>query len=74
MDAALALPVCCCRAWWRLDLTTGNGNPGPLDPPGSAYDPAEAVIHDLTRSLDTRLQRLGAPVTGHFHCGTHHRA
>ncbi len=55
-------------------LSTGDGTPGPLDPPGSAYDPAEAVIHDLTRSLDTRLRRLGAPVTGHFHSGTHHPA
>ncbi|WP_151483336.1 hypothetical protein [Streptomyces albicerus] len=55
-------------------LSTGDGNPGPLDPPGSGYDPAEAVIHDLTRSLDARLRRLGAPVTSHFHSGTHHPA
>lgn len=25
-------------------LSTGDGNPGPLDPPDSPYDPAEAVI------------------------------
>ncbi|MGW2380243.1 alpha/beta hydrolase [Streptomyces sp. NPDC001658] len=55
-------------------LSTGDGTPGPLDPPGSAYDPSEAVIQDLTRSLHTRLRQLGAPVTGHFHAGTHHPA
>jgi S-formylglutathione hydrolase FrmB len=55
-------------------LSTGDGTPGPLDPPDSAYDPAESVIHDLTRSLDARLRRLRAPVTSHFHTGTHHPA
>jgi S-formylglutathione hydrolase FrmB len=55
-------------------LSTGDGTPGPLDPPDSAYDPAEAVIHELTRSLDTRLREIGAPVTSHFHTGTHHPA
>ncbi|MEU8990832.1 hypothetical protein AB0C98_31225 [Streptomyces sp. NPDC048558] len=57
-----------------VHLSTGDGTPGPLDPPGSAYDPAEAVIHDLTRSLEARLCQLGAPVTSHFHAGTHHPA
>ncbi|WP_306497079.1 hypothetical protein [Streptomyces sp. YU58] len=55
-------------------MSTGNGTPGPLDPPGSVHDPSEAVIHDLNRSLHTRLRHLGAPVTGHFHSGTHHPA
>ncbi|MFI1354126.1 alpha/beta hydrolase [Streptomyces sp. NPDC020898] len=55
-------------------LSVGDGNPGPLDPPGSAYDPAEPGLDAMNRSLAARLARLGIPAATHFHTGTHHPA
>jgi S-formylglutathione hydrolase FrmB len=58
----------------RLYLSVGDGHPGPLDPPGSAYDPPEADLRTMNRSLTARLDRLGIPAVTHFHTGTHHPA
>jgi diacylglycerol O-acyltransferase / trehalose O-mycolyltransferase len=55
-------------------LACGDGTPGPLDPPGTQDDPAEAINNELNRSLAARLEQVGAPVTTDFTAGTHHPA
>jgi diacylglycerol O-acyltransferase/trehalose O-mycolyltransferase len=52
-------------------LSSGDGTPGPLDPPGTAPDELEAMISELNRSLAGRLRELGAPVRTDFTSGTH---
>lgn len=88
LDALWGDPVAQRSVWQRHDphhlaanlrrtkvfLSSGDGTPGPLDPPGSPYDPAEANLNALNRSLDARLTDLGTPVASHFHTGTHHPA
>jgi S-formylglutathione hydrolase FrmB len=52
-------------------LSSGNGTPGPLDPPGEPTDPIEEFLNDLNQSLATRLRQAGVQVTTHFTTGTH---
>ncbi|GAA2083912.1 alpha/beta hydrolase family protein [Streptomyces albiaxialis] len=54
-------------------LSAGDGRPGPLDP-DSPYDPAEADLRVMNKSLTARLRHLSVPVTTHFYTGTHHPA
>ncbi|WP_354699346.1 hypothetical protein DSM112329_05060 [Paraconexibacter sp. AEG42_29] len=55
-----------------LRLYTGNGRPGPLDPPGTAVNPIEAGAHRLTNLFHDRLQALRIPSTFRdFGPGTH---
>ncbi|WP_280267186.1 alpha/beta hydrolase [Nocardia wallacei] len=70
-------------------LSSGDGTPGELDPPGlrreslfdeidrrapefpGAVDLTEAVMHESTRAVADRLQRLGAQPVTHLTSGTH---
>lgn len=54
-----------------LYMACGDGNPGPLDPPGSPADLDEQLIYPLNRSLTDRLERLDAEVITRFYPGTH---
>jgi S-formylglutathione hydrolase FrmB len=42
-----------------LSIRTGNGQPGPYDPPGRSTDPIEAGVRVMSVSLHSRLARLG---------------
>ncbi|KAF4407982.1 alpha/beta hydrolase [Streptomyces lycii] len=57
-------------------LSAGDGNPGPLDPPGQPGDPEdpEAMINEVNRATAARFHAAGIPLTTHFHTGTHHPA
>jgi S-formylglutathione hydrolase FrmB len=56
----------------QLALRTGNGEPGPLDEPGSGSDAIEAGVHDMTVSLHQRLEALGIAHTfDDYGPGTH---
>jgi diacylglycerol O-acyltransferase / trehalose O-mycolyltransferase len=52
-------------------LASGDGTPGPLDPPGTEEDTLEAALLETNLSLAARLREVGAPVTTHFTSGTH---
>lgn len=52
-------------------LSSGDGTPGPLDPPGAPADEIEAFVSELSHSLAARLRRVGGRVTTHFTTGTH---
>jgi S-formylglutathione hydrolase FrmB len=45
----------------KLFLYTGNGSPGPLDPPGAGSSVIETGVHVLTQLFHDRLQSLGIP-------------
>ena len=47
----------------RLVIDTGNGKPGPLDPPGRPFDPIENGVETMSVSLHQRLLSLGIPHT-----------
>nr|WP_216205550.1 alpha/beta hydrolase family protein [Amycolatopsis aidingensis] len=57
----------------RLYVSSGNGEAGPLRPPGSGMfeTVAERVVHDMGQALVGRLTELGVPVTTHFYDGGH---
>ncbi|GIH22745.1 hypothetical protein Aph01nite_10550 [Acrocarpospora phusangensis] len=53
-------------------LSCGDGRPGPLDPPGTAFDEIEAFLATLNHSLADRLRDAGAQLTTDFYGpGTH---
>jgi S-formylglutathione hydrolase FrmB len=53
-------------------IDTGNGQPGPLDPPEKLFDPIEFGVHDMSVSLHQRLLALGIPHTWNdYGPGTH---
>ncbi|HEY0449184.1 alpha/beta hydrolase family protein [Actinophytocola sp.] len=54
-------------------LSTGNGEPGPLDPPGSAPDVREQVLGGQSVALAERLEAVGAKkvTTCFYGAGTH---
>jgi S-formylglutathione hydrolase FrmB len=55
-----------------LVIDTGNGQPGPLDPPGKSYDPIEDGVHTMSVSFHERLASLGIPHTWNdYGPGTH---
>jgi diacylglycerol O-acyltransferase / trehalose O-mycolyltransferase len=55
-----------------LFLSVGNGQPGPLDPPGSAVDPIEASLASDNIALADRLRELNIPAQTDFYGpGTH---
>jgi diacylglycerol O-acyltransferase/trehalose O-mycolyltransferase len=53
-------------------LSSGNGTPGPLDAPGSAFDPLEAGLFAQNLSFAQRLVSLGIPVTTDFYGAGRH--
>jgi S-formylglutathione hydrolase FrmB len=53
-------------------IDTGNGQPGPLDPPDKLFDPIELGVHDMSVSLHNRLVSLGIAHTWNdYGPGTH---
>ena len=44
-------------------MAYGDGHPGPLDAPGSAFDEPEAWLASLNEAFLGRLADLGLPVT-----------
>ena len=49
-------------------LSCGNGQPGPLDPPGTSPDTSlEPLLDIMNRLLAQQLRRLGGDVTEHFY-------
>jgi diacylglycerol O-acyltransferase / trehalose O-mycolyltransferase / mycolyltransferase Ag85 len=55
-----------------LYLSSGDGNPGPLDPPGTAADPIEQWIHPQNESFAARAEALHLRLTTDFYgAGTH---
>ena len=55
-----------------LVIDTGNGQPGPLDPPNKPYDPIEEGVHEMSVSFHQRLLSLGIPHTWNdYGPGTH---
>ena len=56
----------------QLIIDTGNGQPGPLDPPGKSFDPVENGVESMSVSLHDRLLGLGIPhVWNDYGPGTH---
>jgi diacylglycerol O-acyltransferase / trehalose O-mycolyltransferase len=56
----------------KLVIDTGNGQPGPLDPPNQLFDPIEFGVHDMSVSLHNRLLSLGISHTWNdYGPGTH---
>ncbi|MGH3714724.1 MAG: alpha/beta hydrolase [Micromonosporaceae bacterium] len=55
-----------------LYLACGNGQPGPLDPPGTGQDVVEQQLEGENRALVRRLRELGADATVNLYGpGTH---
>jgi S-formylglutathione hydrolase FrmB len=55
-----------------LVIDTGNGQPGPLDPPGRPFDPIENGVETMSVSFHQRLLSLGIPHTwDDYGPGTH---
>ena len=58
-----------------VHLSSGDGDPGPLDPPGSVFDPWEALLIGWNREAATRFAQAGVDVTTRFYGdGNHHPA
>ncbi|GAA2785257.1 alpha/beta hydrolase family protein [Saccharopolyspora taberi] len=56
----------------ELYVSCGNGEPGPLDPPGQEYEAHEKSSLDSSRSFTDRLRQHGVPVTTNYYGnGTH---
>lgn len=55
-----------------LVIDTGNGQPGPLDPPGRSFDAIENGVETMSVSFHQRLLSLGIPhVWDDYGPGTH---
>jgi hypothetical protein len=56
----------------RLFLGSGNGQPGPLDPPWATTDPLETVVWNMNQAFDAALGAAGIERTTDFYGpGTH---
>ncbi|WP_199442489.1 alpha/beta hydrolase [Umezawaea beigongshangensis] len=56
----------------RLYVSSGDGEPGPLDPPGTAHDGLEALLAAQNEAVVRRLGELRVPVTADLYGpGTH---
>ncbi len=56
----------------KLVIDTGNGQPGPYDPPTTVFDPIENGVHAMSLSLHERLLSLGIPhIWNDYGPGTH---
>jgi diacylglycerol O-acyltransferase/trehalose O-mycolyltransferase len=56
----------------KLVIDTGDGRPGPYDPPGTTFDPIESGVHTMSVSFHERLVSLGIPHTWNdYGPGTH---
>jgi diacylglycerol O-acyltransferase / trehalose O-mycolyltransferase / mycolyltransferase Ag85 len=54
-------------------ISAGNGDPGPLDPPGAAVDEIEPLVQDVNEDFASRLRELGGRVTTDFYGAGGHR-
>ncbi|WP_394831640.1 esterase family protein [Pendulispora rubella] len=53
-------------------IASGNGDPGPLDPPEGGHDSLEHLLGDMNTAFAQRLRALGADATIHLYGpGTH---
>jgi diacylglycerol O-acyltransferase/trehalose O-mycolyltransferase len=53
-------------------VSSGDGDPGPFEPPGADVDPVERVVHAESRAFVRRLRALGIPVEADFYgAGVH---
>ena len=56
----------------QLFVSSGNGQPGPLDPPNTGFDGSEAVVGQEAGALLSHLRQLGIPVVADMYGpGTH---
>jgi S-formylglutathione hydrolase FrmB len=56
----------------RLFVSSGNGRPGPLDPPATKRNPVERVVYAESRAFARRLRELRIPARVDFYGpGTH---
>jgi S-formylglutathione hydrolase FrmB len=56
----------------RLYVSSGDGRPGPLDPPGTGVDALEVALGAQAQAFVARLRKLGIPVTANLYGpGTH---
>jgi len=56
----------------RLFVSSGNGEPGPFEPPGAQPDPIEQSVMRQSRAFVDRLRRLKIPVEADFYgAGVH---
>jgi S-formylglutathione hydrolase FrmB len=55
-----------------LFVSCGNGDPGPLDPPGAPRDGLEAVLLEAGIDLANRVRELGGSVTTDFYGAGRH--
>ena len=56
----------------NLVIDTGNGHPGPLDPPGRSLDPIENGVEQMSVLFHQRLLSLGIPhIWDDYGPGTH---
>jgi S-formylglutathione hydrolase FrmB len=51
----------------KVYLSTGNGEPGPLDPPGATHDGLEELLGEQTVAVADRLRDVGVRVTTDFY-------
>lgn len=51
----------------RVYISSGNGQPGPLDPPGANPDGLEQLLGEQLVAVADRLQALGIPVRTDFY-------
>ncbi len=51
----------------RVYLSTGNGEPGPLDPPGAGFDGLEQLLGEQSVALADRLRAAGVRVRTDFY-------
>ncbi|MFC4855333.1 alpha/beta hydrolase [Actinophytocola glycyrrhizae] len=51
----------------KVYLSTGNGVPGPLDPPGAAHDGLEELLGEQTVAVADRLRAKGVRVSTDFY-------
>jgi S-formylglutathione hydrolase FrmB len=55
-----------------LRIVSGDGNPGPLDPPGAGFDPVEWQTNAMSLAFAAALDAEGVPHTDRFYgAGTH---
>ena len=55
-----------------LFVSSGDGRPGPLDPPGAGRDPVEPTVLSESRAFVQSLRRLAIPVRADFYGAGRH--
>jgi S-formylglutathione hydrolase FrmB len=55
-----------------LFVASGNGQPGPFDPPASGTDSVEVLVDTMSHALTDRLSQLHIRYTADFYSAGHH--